>query len=284
MKTDKWFYELFLSQPGMLAELIPGIEASWEFTYGAPVVKEKEFRLDGLFMPESDDPMVPMVFAEAQMQSDEGFYGRYFSQLFLYLNQYQTKRDWRGLLILRSREQHLGTALPYADVLAQRVTRLYLSDLKDKQGLSPNLALLQLLVVEPDRSAGIGKSLLRQAETKAEFQRRLSLIETILANKFPQLTKEIIMQMLDLKAMDITQSRFYQEIITEGRQKGRQEGRQEGEANLVVRQLKRQLGELSVSQEERVKGLSVEQLEDLGEALLDFSGMADLDSYLAGLG
>ena len=92
------------------------------------------------------------------------------------------------------------------------------------------------------------------------------------------------MQMLDLKAMDITQSRFYQEIITEGRQKGRQEGRQEGEANLVVRQLKRQLGELSVSQEERVKGLSVEQLEDLGEALLDFSGMADLESYLAGLG
>jgi predicted transposase YdaD len=26
MKTDKWFYELFLSQPGMLAELMPGIE------------------------------------------------------------------------------------------------------------------------------------------------------------------------------------------------------------------------------------------------------------------
>ena len=47
MKTDKWFYELFLSQPGMLAELIPGIERDWEFVYTAPVVKEKEFRLDG---------------------------------------------------------------------------------------------------------------------------------------------------------------------------------------------------------------------------------------------
>ncbi len=23
MKTDKWFYELFLSQPGILAELVP---------------------------------------------------------------------------------------------------------------------------------------------------------------------------------------------------------------------------------------------------------------------
>ena len=33
MKTDKWFYELFLSQPGMLAELMPGIEKNWEFIY-----------------------------------------------------------------------------------------------------------------------------------------------------------------------------------------------------------------------------------------------------------
>ena len=78
MKTDKWFYELFLSQPGMLAELMPGIEKNWEFIYNAPVVKEKEFRLDGVFTPVSNNPIIPMVFAEAQMQSDAGFYGRYF--------------------------------------------------------------------------------------------------------------------------------------------------------------------------------------------------------------
>jgi hypothetical protein len=33
VKTDKWFYELFLSQPVMLAELLPGIDASWTFIY-----------------------------------------------------------------------------------------------------------------------------------------------------------------------------------------------------------------------------------------------------------
>ena len=80
------------------------------------------------------------------------------------------------------------------------------------------------------------------------------------------------MQLLDLKQTDITQSRFYQEI------------RAESEANLVLRQLKRRLGELSVEQEERVRGLSVSQLEDLGEALLDFTVMADLETFLAGLG
>jgi hypothetical protein len=44
------------------------------------------------------------------------------------------------------------------------------------------------------------------------------------------------------------------------------------------------LGTLATAQEERVRGLSVEQLEDLGEALLDFTAIADLESHLSGLG
>ena len=280
MKTDKWFYELFLSQPGMLAELMPGIEENWEFVYNAPVVKEKEFRLDGVFTPVSNNPMIPMVFAEAQMQSDSGFYGRYFSQLFVHINQYTVKQDWRGLLILRDRSQGLGWEVPYTELLEKRVTQLYLSDLRDQQELTPNLMLLQLVVTEKDKSAVIGRKLLQEADTRGEFQRRLSLIETILANKFPELTKEIIMNMLDLEIVDITQSRFYQEIIVEGLQEGRQKGLHEGEANLVIRQLRRRLGELPESQCSQIKSFPVSQLEDLGEALLDFQSIDDLDDWL----
>ena len=272
MKTDKWFYELFLSQPGMLAELMPGIEENWEFVYNAPVVKEKEFRLDGVFTPVSNNPMIPMVFAEAQMQSDSGFYGRYFSQLFVHINQYTVKQDWRGLLILRDRSQGLGWEVPYTELLEKRVTQLYLSDLRDQQELTPNLMLLQLVVTEKDKSAVIGRKILQEADTRGEFQRRLSLIETILANKFPELTKEIIMNMLELETVDITKSRFYQEIIVEGLQ--------EGEANLVIRQLRRRLGELPESQCSQIKSFPVSQLEDLGEALLDFQGIEDLDDWL----
>jgi predicted transposase YdaD len=272
MKTDKWFYELFLSQPGMLAELMPGIEKNWEFIYNAPVVKEKEFRLDGVFTPVSNNPIIPIVFAEAQMQSDAGFYGRYFSQLFVYINQYTVKQDWRGLLILRDRSQGLGWEVPYTELLERRVTQLYLSDLREQQELTPNLMLLQLLVTEKDKSAVIGRKLLQEADTTVEFQRRLSLIETILANKFPELTKEIIMNMLDIENVDITQSRFYQEIIVEGLQ--------EGEANLVVRQLRRRLGELPESQSSQIKSFPISKLEDLGEALLDFQGIDDLDDWL----
>jgi predicted transposase YdaD len=272
VEFSKWFYELFLSQPGMLAELMPGIEENWEFVYNAPVVKEKEFRLDGVFTPVSNNPMIPMVFAEAQMQSDAGFYGRYFSQLFVYINQYTVKQDWRGLLILRDRNQGLGWEVPYTELLERRVTQLYLSDLREQQELTPNLMLLQLLVTEKDKSAVIGRKLLQEADTTVEFQRRLSLIETILANKFPELTKEIIMNMLDIENVDITQSRFYQEIIVEGLQ--------EGEANLVVRQLRRRLGELPESQSSQIKSFPISKLEDLGEALLDFQGIDDLDDWL----
>ena len=80
------------------------------------------------------------------------------------------------------------------------------------------------------------------------------------------------MQLLDLKQTNITQSRFYQEV--------KQEGRQEGETALVLRLLTRRLGLLLGEQVERVRGLSVANLEDLGEALLDFTDMADLERYL----
>lgn len=279
MKTDKWFYELFLSQPGMLAELLPGIDASWTFIYSAPVIKEREFRFDGVFTPVSDDPLVPIVFAEAQMQTDENFYRRYFAEIFLYLEQYEVSHSWQGLLILPSRGLNFGAELPYQELLEHRVTRLYLQDLKEESDLSPNLALLQLLVTDCNQSADLGRALLEKAETEIEFERRLSLIETILANKFPDLTKEMIMQILDLKQMDITQSLFYQEII----QEGRQQGRQEGEAGLVIRLLRRRLGQLADNHVEQIQKLSVPQLEDLGEALLDYTEMADLVGFLAKL-
>ena len=288
MKTDKWFYELFLSQPGMLAELVPGIEVDWEFTYSAPVVKEKEFRLDGVFVPMADDPHIPIVFAEAQMQTDENFYRRYFAEVFLYLEQYQVSRSWCGLLILGSRRQRFGPELPYERLLDQQVTRLYLSDLKRQQGLSANLALLQLLVLNQEQAANIGRSLLQSADTEVEFERRLTLIETILANKFPDLTKEIIMQVLDLKVMDLTQSRFYQQIIQEGLEQGLEKGLEQGleqglqrEVQLVLRLLERRVGRLSDQYRSVVLGLLVSQLEDLAEALLDFEEVADLEDWLA---
>lgn len=93
----------------MLAELLPEVDADWEFTYSAPVLKEKEFRLDGVFVPVSDDITIPIIFTEAQMQADNNFYRRYFAAIFLYLEQYEVDRTWRGLLILPNQSLKLGS-------------------------------------------------------------------------------------------------------------------------------------------------------------------------------
>ncbi len=76
------------------------------------------------------------------------------------------------------------------------------------------------------------------------------------------------------------ESVIYQEILREGRQEGRHEGRQEGERSLVLRLLTRKVGELSQELRDRLNNLSSEQLENLGEALLDFQAMDNLETWL----
>ena len=274
MKTDKLFYRIFLSQPSLIAELLSDIPDDCQFEYSAPVVKEKEVRLDGLLTPISDNPDLPLVFLEAQMQKDNEFYSRFFCGLFVYLHHYKVTKFWRGLLILRNRSQDLGSERPYQGLLNNQVQKLYLDDLLTQKNLSPNLAILKLVVTPEIEAISQAQSILGSAKTAAEFRRNLDLVEAILVNKFPKLSIEDIQRMLDLREADVTQTRFYQEVL----QIGRQEGEQQGETNMVIRQLTRRCGGLAPNQVKKVRSLSLSQLESLGEALLDFNNLSDLEN------
>ena len=59
-------------------------------------------------------------------------------------------------------------------------------------------------------------------------------------------------------------------MLREGRTEGREEGRQRKAAALVLRQLRRRLGEVETEQKARLQTLSVLELEALAEALLEF--------------
>jgi predicted transposase/invertase (TIGR01784 family) len=84
------------------------------------------------------------------------------------------------------------------------------------------------------------------------------------------------------------ESVIYQDILEEGRQKGRQEGRQEGKQEgkqeealaMIMRPLTRRFGTLDAELISRLGELSVTQLEDLIEALFDFSDVSDLVNWL----
>jgi predicted transposase YdaD len=97
------------------------------------------------------------------------------------------------------------------------------------------------------------------------------LVEAIMVNKFNKLSIEEIQKMLNLREADVTQTRFYQEVL--------ERGEKSGEANLVIRLLNRRCGKLTPIQEEKVRSLSISQLESLGEALLDFQNMSDLENW-----
>ncbi|WP_223342317.1 DUF4351 domain-containing protein [Synechocystis sp. PCC 7339] len=97
----------------------------------------------------------------------------------------------------------------------------------------------------------------------------------------------LVQQIMRWDMTVLRESPWYNEILKEGLERGNelglQQGRQEGEANVLICLLKRQLGELTASQEQRVKRLSIARLEELGEVLLDFTGPADLEQFLADL-
>ena len=69
--------------------------------------------------------------------------------------------------------------------------------------------------------------------------------------------------------------------VKQGWEDGKLEGRQEGKEELVVRQLNRRFGFVSVETIERLDHFSSEQLNDLGEALFEFKTSADLETWLA---
>ena len=68
------------------------------------------------------------------------------------------------------------------------------------------------------------------------------------------------------------ESVIYQDIL--------QKGQQRGEVALLLRMLTRKFGAIAPELQTKIQQLSIPQLEDLGEALLDFSSGNDLIAWL----
>ena len=150
----------------------------------------------------------------------------------------------------------------------------------------------------------------------------IEMVTTIIAYQFTQLSRQEVEAMLGLNiqetrlyqeakedgireavqlspeeiearfAVNIQDTRFYQEAKEDGIQTGRQEGLQEGlqegsqeeAVRLVQRLLRRRLGEVPDGVMAQVQALGLPQLENLGEALLDLTTLAELTTWLQSQG
>jgi predicted transposase YdaD len=68
--------------------------------------------------------------------------------------------------------------------------------------------------------------------------------------------------------------------LEQGREQGLEQGREQEALSLVIRQLNRRLGIISQDLLSQVQLLSLSQIETLGEDLLDFTTVNDLQQWL----
>ncbi|PZD70842.1 hypothetical protein C1752_08984 [Acaryochloris thomasi RCC1774] len=282
MKTDSIFYTIFKTDPGILFELLgqPSTLATG-YEFRSVEIKQLAFRIDGLFLPRLDAPDQTVIFLENQFQPDPEFYHRFFGEIITYLKQYPSTADWQAVVIFPERKIEPDDAHLYRALLnSDQVYRLYLEDLADVTTDSIGIGLMQLIIADSVEAASKARSLLSRAKaqgrTDPQMPAIMELIETIVIYKFPQLERAEIERMLGLS--DLKETKVYQEAVQEGQQKGRLEESQ----SLVLRQLTRRLGEIPPELRSQIEGLSLEQTEALGEALLDFTEQGDLVEWLEG--
>ena len=156
---------------------------------------------------------------------------------------------------------------------------LNLEELGQQADLDPLLNLLTL-PVRPEAEL--------QLTTQQILERRpdrLSAVLPMLVERFPTLTREEIMVIAGIPAKELRHTRAAQQWIEEGRQEGEAQGEARGRAaeaaSVTLRQLNRRCGPLTDATTARIQALPLEQLEALAEALLDFTGQADLATWLA---
>lgn len=267
MKTDTIFYQLFQSFPTIFFELIgqPTTDIS-NYQFTSPEVKQRAFRFDGLFLPVTESPELPLYFVEIQFQKKPKFYARLFavseagrSPIFLYFYQYDHNKEWYAIVLYRRRSIETPAPRQYRELMEHRVRRIYLDELGDAAEQYIGIGIVQLVVESKKKTPQVARTLIEKARrewTDAVIQQQIiELIETVVLYKFPNLSREEIEAMLALS--ELKQTRVYQEALEEGRQEGLEQGREQGklEAKLEMVSL---LLEVGFSLEEIAQRLSLD--------------------------
>ena len=153
-------------------------------------------------------------------------------------------------------------------------------------------ALMARMHVEPVERVGVKLACLRMLARLQLDPARRELISGFVDSYLPLTMKQEVELGKELNAIEPHEREGVMEIVTswmekgleqgleEGRKEGREQGQQEEARELVRRLLRKRLGELDNDAEQQIEGLSREQLEELGEALLDFTAHENLASWL----
>ena len=262
MKTDTLFYQLLREFPWIFFQLIQREEINMDaYEFIAPEIKQRSFRLDGLFTTTEEYSDLPLYFVEVQFYQEADFYDRIFPSIFLYFGQYKPiNTEWFAIVIFDRRSNDVKIPARYREIAEQRLQRIYLDEIAQEEQFDIGIGILKL-VVEPEKGAGeLARNLIsrsKQEVVDSQNQKQLQeLIKTIIIYKFPKLSYEEIETMLNLQ--EIKQTRVYQDAKAEGLQQGLEQGLNQGiQQGLQQGKLEQKLETIPLLQE---LGLNIEQI------------------------
>ena len=231
-----------------------------------------------------------LVHVEAQSSSDNSFNRRMFTY-FSALHQKFSLSVYPIVIFsydspLKEADSEYQVEFPDFKVLQFNYRKIQLNRLNWKDYLNQN---------NPIASALMSKMQIAQKDRPKVKAQCLRLLANL---KLDPARMQLISGFVDtyLKLNQLEESEFKQEISTFSQPEKEkvmqittswmEQGLEQGltrEKELVLRQLKRKLGQIAPVLESQIKALNIETVESLGEALLDFNSENDLKAWLESL-
>lgn len=271
MRRDSIFYHLFQRAPSLLSELVPNPPDNADaYRFDSVAVKEPRFEIDGVFLPPEGKPGI-VFFVEAQFQRDERLYERIFAEVALYFYRNRERfTSWQVIVIYPSRSTEQSDLLPHSSFLnGGQVHRIYLDELGDIDQLPLWVSLMVLTTVDEQQAPEKAKELLSRSQKEVSPEEGhviIDVVVTIISYRFGQISRQEVERMLDIT---FEETRVYQEI------------KAEGEASVILCLLRKRFGELPEGIPASISTLKLTALDELSEALLDFSDISEVESWLA---
>ena len=148
-------------------------------------------------------------------------------------------------------------------------------------------ALMAKMRIAPEERPFVKVECLRLLATLGLDRARMQLIAGFVDTYLRLSAEEEQIVLRETQRYGLTEQEDVMEIVTSWEERGIQKGLEQGleqgrqhQAALILRQLEKRLGPIEAGLREKILSLSLEQLDELGEALLDFASAQDLSSWL----
>lgn len=185
----------------------------------------------------------------------------------------------------RPEPDQYGVSFPDLDVLTFRFRAIQLNQLNWHEFIRrPNpvaAALMTKMKIDPADRPRVKLECLRMIVTLKLDPARQQLIKTFMDSYLRLSALELQVYNREIEASEAIEREAVMEVLNEWEEIGQLRGIRMGEAAVILRQLGKKLGEIPIDVRQRIESLPQDRLEELADAVLDFSSLDDAKNWLA---